>query len=228
MENLIDLIFQEFIAAGYQRIDDVLWRHSMNTDFWIVVEIEGEYDLSKLQPEMYERLSEFRAREPEMEKNTSMLIINRVEGQNKNVERVIADENDVYVFKKYILQYTLDDWNALKQQVDLNNPLNELLMTPEVLDNVKKNQACPISLLYQIAHKLPFVTINVRKKKFIIEDTVMVPNEMQSLLDWVNTINDWEGRNPDERDIQTVKSEVERVILQGIEDSHEDREDTLA
>ena len=200
----------------------------MNTDFWIVVEIEGEYDLSKLQPEMYERLSEFRAREPEMEKNTSMLIINRVEGQNKNVERVIADENDVYVFKKYILQYTLDDWNALKQQVDLNNPLNELLMTPEVFDNVKNNQACPISLLYQIAHKLPFVTINVRKKKFIIEDTVMVPNEMQSLLDWVNTIKDWEGRNPDERDIQTVKSEVERVILQGIEDSHEDREDTLA
>ena len=96
MENLIDFIYLEFEREGYNSTKGLLWKHHTYKDYWVVCYVENEYDLMHLQQWVLKETAEERAQEPEMEKNTSLLIVNKVEKGKVNQERVIADENNVY------------------------------------------------------------------------------------------------------------------------------------
>ena len=78
MVNLIDLIYNEFERAGYISSDGFLWKHQKYKDYWVVREVAGDYILTELQNLIVGKLAEERAKEPEMEKNTSLLIIRKV------------------------------------------------------------------------------------------------------------------------------------------------------
>ena len=228
MENLTDLVYREFKKAGYISADKFLWRHNTYVDFWVVFGIDGEYELEKVQNRIYDGLSEMRKNEPEMEKNTSLLILNRVEKEGRNLERVIADENDVYVFKKYVIQYTQEEWEAIRNVIEDKVPLSEILMKNEHFAALKANPDNPLNLLFNIAHKLPFVTMNVTKKDYSISDELNVPGKMESMLAWVNEIPKWEKKNPTDDDIDTVKRAIERMITEEIAANDENTGNTLA
>ena len=70
MEHLIDLINHEFSVANYESLGNGLWKHRIHNDFWLIAQIEGDYDLEKLQEEMYEKLVTFRKDYPSSEKST--------------------------------------------------------------------------------------------------------------------------------------------------------------
>ena len=137
MENLIDLINNEFERAGYFSSDGFLWKHHKYKDFWVVCIVGEGYVLSELQNKIVEGLTDERSREPEMEKNTSLLIIHEVEDSSENVERVISEENDVYVFKKYVLQYTAAEWNCVKSlYADGSIALSDILMRKDIFEKL--------------------------------------------------------------------------------------------
>ena len=78
MENLIDLIHNEFKIAQYEEIGQRIWKHLAYNDFWVTVSLEGEYELDKLQEDIFASLEGVRKDFPSSEKSTSLLIIQRV------------------------------------------------------------------------------------------------------------------------------------------------------
>lgn len=228
MENLTDLIYHEFEKANYESVDKLLWKHKFYMDFWFVYAIDGNYELEEVQNQVYEGLSELRMKEPEMEKNTSLLILNKVGKDGKNRERIIADENDVYVFKKYVIQYTQEEWEAIRTAIEEGVPLSDLLMKEEHFASLKESPNGPLGLLYNIAHKLPFVTMNVTKKDYGISDELHVPERMRSVLMWVDEIPKWERKSPTDDDIDAVKRAIERMITEELNTNDENTRNTPA
>lgn len=228
MENLTDILFREFERAGYISDDKFLWRHSTYTDFWVVLAIDGEYDLEQEQNRILDGLLEMRKKEPEMEKNTSLLILNRVNKEGRIFERVIADENDVYVFKKYVIQYTQEEWDAIRNMIEDEVPLSDILMKNEHFAALKETPGCPLNLLYNIAHKLPFVTMNVTKKDYDFTDEIHVPERMETMLAWVDEIPKWERKNPTDDDIDAMKKAIERMIIEELVANDENTGNTPA
>lgn len=225
---MTDLIFREFEKAGYMHADKLLWMHMSYTDFWVVLAIDGEYDLEKEQNHIYDNFSEMRKTEPEMEKNTSLLILNRVGVEGRNRGRVIADENDVYLFKKYVIQYSQEEWESIRSVIEDGAPLCDLLMKEEHFASLKEAPSSPLSLLYNIAHKLPFVTMNVTKKEYDISDELKVPGKMESMLMWVDEIPKWERKSPTDDDIDAVKRAIERMITEELAANDENTGNTSA
>ena len=223
MVNLIDLIYNEFERAGYISSDGFLWKHQKYKDYWVVREVAGDYILTELQNLIVGKLAEERAKEPEMEKNTSLLIIRKVKSSSGNLERVITEENDVYVFKKYVLQYTEVEWNRVKTlYADGSMPLSDILMMSDIFEKVRDNQCCPEALLYRIAHKLPFATMNVAKKEYEYSDNIVVPDLMNPLLEWVDEIPAWEGKAPSEQELNAMKELVQTKVESETMERHED------
>lgn len=229
MENLTDLIFQEFEKAGYKSQDGLLWKHQIYMDFWVVIRVEGKYELGKLQEDIYEKTEVEREREPEMEKNTSLLILNLVDETGKNRQRIIEDENDVYVYKKYVIQYTQQEWDELKGLMDHEDvPYDELLMRADLFERMKADHKGSMSLLYTIAHKLPFVTMTVAKKDYNISEEVHVKVELEGLLAWVDSIDAPERKTATEDEITGVKNAVASIINEEIARQNENRANTPA
>ena len=223
MVNLIDLIYKEFERSGYISSDGFLWKHHKYKDYWVVWEVAGDYVLTELQNWIVGKLAEERAKEPEMEKNTSLLIIRKVKSSSGNLERVIAEENDVYVFKKYVLQYTEVEWNCVKTlYADGSMPLSDILMMSDIFEKVRDNQCCPEALLYRIAHKLPFATMNVAKKEYEYSDNIVVPDVMNPLLEWVDEIPACEGKAPSEQELNAMKELVQTKVESETMERHED------
>lgn len=223
MVNMIDLIYKEFERAGYISSEGFLWKHHMYKDYWVVCEVAGDYVLTELQNWIVGKLAEDRAKEPEMEKNTSLLIIRKVDSSSDNLERVISEENDVYVFKKYVLQYTEVEWNCVKTlYVDGSIPLSVILMRSDIFEKVRDNQCCPEALLYRIAHKLPFATINVAKKEYEYSNNIVVPDVMNPLMEWVDEIPAWEGKTPSEQELNAMKELVQMKVESETMERHED------
>lgn len=226
MESLIDLIYSEFEREGYKSSDGLLWKHNTYIDYWVVFYVENDYDLYDIQQFVLKKTAEIRAQEPEMEKNTSLLIVNKVEKGKVNQERIIADENNVYYFKKYVLQYTEDEWEYIKGLFsDGSTPVSNLLMRTDLFEKVKNDKDCPESLLYKIAHKLPFAALSVSKKEYDIPNDLQMTDELAAALRWVDDIAMWEGKSPKDRDIADVTNMVKRLVENEIAESHEDRKD---
>lgn len=191
MEHLVDLINVEFSRSGYQELVDGLWINSGATDFWLVCVLKCDYQVQELQEQLHSVYAKYFAQYSLMDKNTSLLIIQKVENvQSKTPEKVVADENDPYHFKKYIIQYTLDEWERSKVFLQDNCTLSSVLMSPEIFDVHKANGvSSSVSLLYTIAHKLPFVMLPVEQKEFQFKNNLEYKNNRQRELDrWLNSI----------------------------------------
>lgn len=217
MENLIDLIYKEFENAGYVSTDHILWRHNMYTDFWVVQDIDGDYDLETLQNQAYSRFSDERIKEPEMEKNTSLLILNKVEKSGKSQEKVIEEENDEFVFKKYVIQYTEEEWTVLRDQIaGVNESVGKLIMNNTLFEVLKRDPNGEVRLLFSIAHKLPFVTMDVTKRDYEVSEDLQLPDRVADTLRWVDSIPKLQRKNPKDEELDVIKKQIEEIVLKEI------------
>ena len=216
MENLIDLIYDEFKIAQYEEIERGVWKHHVYNDFWVTVSLEGEYELDKLQEEIFASLEGVRKGFPSSEKSTSLLIIQRV-GSNaeKNPHRVIEDENNVYYFKKYVIQYTEVEWNEVKTLIDEGRSLGELLMETEVFEQLKQNVKSANRLLYTVAHKLPFIMMRAERKPYDPNPNITVGAELQHLLERIDEFRDMQGRNATEDELIEASTFIDQWINEG-------------
>lgn len=216
MENLIDLIHNEFKIAQYEEIGQRIWKHLAYNDFWVTVSLEGEYELDKLQEDIFASLEGVRKDFPSSEKSTSLLIIQRV-GSNaeKNPHRVIEDENNVYYFKKYVIQYTEVEWNEVKTLIDEGRSLGELLMETDVFEQLKHNVKSANRLLYTVAHKLPFIMMRAERKPYDPNPNITVGAELQHLLERIDEFRDMQGRNATEDELIEASTFIDQWINEG-------------
>lgn len=224
MENLIDLINSEFQNAQYAPIGDRIWKHSVHSDFWVIKEVIGDYDLEGLQEEVFACLAGMRKDYPESEKNTSLLILQKVEtAEIKNPQQVIEDENDVYYFKKYVIQYTDAEWDTAKGVVLQEGVgLGQLLMNTGVFEAIKRDKNSANHLLYTVAHKLPFVMMQAERRPYDPNPRITVDAGLQGLFERIENFRNMEGRNATEEDLTAASAFIDQWINEDRDEQHQD------
>jgi len=224
VEHLIELINSEFETAQYESFRNGLWKHKQYNDFWVILQVVGNYDLEKLQEEVFASLEGLRRDFPSSEKSTSMLIVQCVaDDVTKDPQRVIADENNVYYFKKYVIQYTEEEWKeANKLLTNDGRSLGELLMQPEVFERVKQDEKSANRLLYTVAHKLPFIMMRAERKPYNPNPTITVDAGLQSLFERIEDFKDMEGRTATDEELAAASVFIDQWINEENDEQHQD------
>ena len=190
MKILIDVILTELNRAGYQKeeVEDVLFlKHKENHDFWICTK---SFDLEH-QHELFEKAINFWKQHKESEKNISVLILREVDHlSNDEIDWSIEIENDPLFFKKYVILFQKSQSETLDKIIKSGQPLVSLLMQDSVFKHLKeeKGNDGPYSLLYSIAHKLPFITMDVQRSEYKMDELFFDSPEQQELNDWLEQL----------------------------------------
>lgn len=222
MEHMIELINSEFAKAGYEALTNWFWKHREFNDFWTICTICGDYNIDELQEKVYNNLDSFRKTFPESEKSTSLLILQNLDDEaQRNYQKVIDAENNIYFFKKYVIQYTDNEWGAAHSLISQGfNGLGELLMKTEVFEKVKLHDNSPYNLLYNIAHKLPFVMMHVERKEYDPNPIININEELLSLFNWIEELPDMVGINPDNAEIEAAQTAIDQWISNNNHEQH--------
>lgn len=216
MEYMIDLIRSEFELAQYKQLDKegLLWKHKDYNDFWQICVVEGDFDIDVLQEQIFADLTPLRKDIPESEKSTSLLILQLVHDvKGKEPQQVIDVENNVYYFKKYVIQFTREDWEATRQVIpaDFQN-LGQVLMRPDVFEHIKHDENNPYRLLYTIAHKLPFVMMQAERRDYNPIPALVFDVDLQPIFAWTEEMMDMTGRNVSDEELIAAKAAINSFI----------------
>lgn len=213
MEHLIDLISQEFTLAKYNYLEGGIWKHSIHNDFWVIVLVEGDYDLEKLQEEKYESLEKFRMDYPSSEKSTSLLILQLLHNDyEKNYKRVIDDENNVFYFKKYVIQYSEAEWIEAMSLLENGQSLGKILMQTDVFERVKQDANSGNALLYTVAHKLPFIMMRAERKSYAPNPSFSFNEDLQPLFESIEQFPDMHGKTPNVNELMVASQFIDQLI----------------
>ena len=167
MKELINKIFLYHQFVG-QQIDDGIFYSKIDNYkyYWFVVCIEklvGE-DIIKSQDKWFEKCKEL-INDKDFDKNVSLLIITKKDNEDVEKKNIFLIEEDPYQFKKYVLTYTDDSVIELKKNLSPNEAesLLDLVVNDKVFEKYKKNYLdySWLNLLFNIAHKLPFLDIKI-------------------------------------------------------------------
>lgn len=134
--------------------------------YWLIVEVEkldGNQILTD--QDVWFEECKYLIRDKDFDKNTSLLIISKRENSEIERQNIFKIEEDPFQFKKYVLTYTDDSLVNLKLKIveDNSERLLSLLVDESIFNEYKESHQDYSwhNLLYNIAHKLPFLKINV-------------------------------------------------------------------
>lgn len=187
------IIHNEFILHDYCLLEEseefAYYKHNKYNDFWIIC--YGPFDLDN-QSELYDQyLAKFVSTYPIIKKNTSLIIVG--EQSAKSIEEIVAIENDPYLFKKYYLLYSpfaSDELCSLLAHGDGLVSVERLMVNPEVFAKLKcETDEGAYHLLYTIAHKLPFLSVQVNHEE-LMSTELLLNEEQKACLDWCLGLSD--------------------------------------
>lgn len=196
METMINYIHSIFKQFNYQNIgeeqDLIFMKHNLFHDYWIL-HTTTQFDLNS-QLTIADKAQKAFEGIKEAEKNTTLLILWEVDKKDNSVlNRIIEIENDQFYFKKYVLLYSKNDWDDCKaMNID---DIQKILMDKKTFEKLK-NEICgndigKYHLLYAIAHKLPFLMIDVTHTDDSLYSNKYIPSNEQEreIYDWAISIN---------------------------------------
>ncbi|XES83430.1 ABC-three component system middle component 1 [Franconibacter pulveris] len=170
MQNLIEQLFKSEGLTRNLSTDLALYEYSSTgkTNYWLVV--HGE---PLITPEIQsEWLNKCKAAtvDPALEKNINLLMIWNTDSNNVRTSKLVHHiEEDSYFFKKHVLPFTSEEFEALRQQIDIQGfatVFRESITTPGTFTEYKSRylEGGWQSLLYRLAIKLPFIAVNSASK----------------------------------------------------------------
>ena len=187
METIRQFIESLFKEEKYTNIESdssfSICSNSENNDFWIIVENFNYEEQDKLF-DGYKKIMDEKNTMP-YEKNTSVLCIKQFQSDD-DLEKAVVIENDPFYFKKYVLLYSIEDWNRLCL-LGLSN-IKQLIMNADVFKKFKENEQFHYyELLYKIAHKLPFLRIERNNVDDFMDINALSAEseEEKSLEEWI-------------------------------------------
>ena len=205
MKNMIDLVLNEFMLANYRILENQLGlpilTNKTGSDFWILCE---NYDISiDKQRELFEAYRQNVKEYPIAEKNTSVLVLRCVHRMDDDIQAWAVElENDKCYFKKYVLLYTEKAWKLLSNEIlfDKKKTLSSYLIDPFVFGELKKDRVDgAYTLLYGIAHKLPFLLVEMEQSKLeLAYPNIWKKPELGKVDKWLSAL-------PDDREGQEQK-----------------------
>lgn len=108
-------------------------------------------------------------------------------------ESIIEIENDPYYFKKYVLAYTQDSsqqlFNLLSKDYS-GISLSDIMMMPKSFSKLQEeNVFGPYHLLYSLAHKVPFLAMDIKPKNYDEVAKLNIEEEDKLLMDSIDGID---------------------------------------
>lgn len=163
-----DLIKKLFDLHNFKLIElefgDLYISNDDRKYYWLVVEQSDISRVLELQDEWFEKSKEH-INTKEFYKNTSLLVLANNDKNGIKKKEILLIEEDPFQFKKYVLLFTSHILEELLSQTEKGNPekILELIVKESVFNHYKANYLEPSwrHLLYNLAHKLPFLKINV-------------------------------------------------------------------
>lgn len=210
METIDELIISEFTKAGYSAIGKIdnapIYANDNKTDFLLIVD---DYDIDvEYQKDMADAYGKATAEYMAADKNTSILVLKNVDNMNEaNQKWAVEMENDKFYFKKYVLLYTDAAWAMLKNNIlqEEERSLSSYLVDATNFEKLKADASDgAYSLLYGIAHKLPFLLVEMQKSKL----ELAYPTSWSSPT--VLETNDWVNRIPNEN--QAIEEYLDEIL----------------
>ena len=191
METIKSYIEKIFKRYGYKTLiakDEYLILSGLNNnDFWIVTH---SFDVNN--QDLFFKIceKEFEEKRYEaFEKNVSLLYLNEVDVITTEIRNEsVKIENNPFYFKKYVLLYEKSAWDDLATKI--SDDINTCLLNPLYFDELKTDNCSPFSLLYEIAHKLPFFKIQVESSENIeVEKNFSTSNEqINDTYKWLTSL----------------------------------------
>lgn len=163
-----DLIKRLFNVHNFKLIEiefgDLYTSNDDRKYYWLVVEPSDVSKVIELQDEWFEKCKEH-IDTKEFDKNTSLLVLANNDKNEIQKKEILSIEEDPFQFKKYVLLFTSHILKQLLEQTENGNPekILELIVNESVFNNYKNHYIEPTwrHLLYNLAHKLPFLKVNV-------------------------------------------------------------------
>lgn len=189
METINDIIINEFVFCGYRPIIDFKGRmficSTNGSDYWLVSQNPNDFNKQK---ELYDRIIELSTDMRFVEKNLSLLLLVDMDNPDNEKLDTIKIENEKSYFKKYVLMYNQDSVKGLIGIITEKKvkSVAELVLDTQYFNQLQSDtgQLTPITLLYSIAHKLPFIPIN--STPVVRTDTNLNMTEnLVGLMQWV-------------------------------------------
>lgn len=216
MENINKLILTEFSQAGYSVIGEIehspILANEAKSDFWMIF---GDFDKNEdAQLALYDKYRHATDSYPAADKNISVLVLKKEERvEEEKRQWAVEIENDKFFFKKYVLLYTDEAFAKLQDEilVDAEKKLSDYLCDRNVFEQLKEDTPDgAYTLLYGIAHKLPFLLVQMEKSHL----ELAYPEYWSSSL--VLETNDWVNDFPDAEDaMDTYLDEILNSIGDG-------------
>ncbi|WP_219495413.1 ABC-three component system middle component 1 [Proteus terrae] len=166
MQNLIEQLFESRGLTRNLSTDLPLYQYNCTkkTNYWLIIHDEPTIT-PESQAEWLHKCKNATV-DPAIEKNINLLIV-----WNTSSSKVLASkqahhiEEDYYFFKKHVLPYTTKEFEALREQIDLQGfttIFQESITAADTFTEYKMRylEGGWQSLLYRIAIKLPFISIN--------------------------------------------------------------------
>lgn len=194
MENINDIIINEFNEWGYAQVGEVDVRPFFNkvndTDYWLVSNVLDDFNNQR---RIFEKIMEQSTNMKFVEKNLSLLLLVDMDDPNNKKNDTIEIENEKSYFKKYVLKYNQE---SVKGLIDIINEkkaksIAELTLDIQYFNKLQSDigQLTPNTLLYSIAHKLPFIMINTTPIARTGVD-LNITEDLNSLMQWVTNAPD--------------------------------------
>lgn len=209
METIDELIYSEFSKVEYSVIGRIanapIFVNNDNSDFWLIMD---DYDIDvEFQKSLADNYEGIMDGYIAAAKNTSVLVLKKVEYINDaNKNWAVEVENDKFYFKKYVLLYTDTAWNMLKDNILVykEKSLSAYLVETKNFEKLKADTPDgAYSLLYGIAHKLPFLLVEMQKSKLKLSyPAFWSSSDVLKINDWVNGISD------EDEDIEKYLDEI--------------------
>ena len=193
MDNIIANIFQENNHVLNESTDFILFSLKDKFNYWLVINRDDLTTVLEEQSDLFLKAKKIIG-VPQFDKNANLLILYKVASiSNIDKENLLQVEEDLYHFKKCIIYYTEEEFVKLKAKVDDSTIISDLegmILNEAVFEKHKNNfdNNDYESLLYRLAHKIPFLKINVTQVNNLdsleeINKTLILDNKLNSLLE---------------------------------------------
>lgn len=135
--------------------------------YWLIIETDNLSNVIENQSNYFEQARN-RINNEWFDKNVSLLILHKVEDFDNNQSLVLEIEENPYLFKKQVILYREIERENLNRAIEAeentikdfieNKILNEAIFKIHK-ENINNNDY--ESLLYRLAHKIPFIKLNI-------------------------------------------------------------------
>lgn len=193
---MIDIVSKLFEDRSYEEkysSDIKIFSLKDKYNYWVVVSLDILNQVRDEQIGLFVRAKEI-INQPQFDKNANLLILNKVENLKEvNNDYILQVEEDPFHFKKCIIYYTNEELAKLKEAIG-NSAITEFIESMILRDDVftAHKQSFDAnefqSLLYRIAHKMPFIKINITQVDNLstleeINKNVVGENTLNNLLE---------------------------------------------